>query len=79
MAKGTPGSTLRYRAGKLGVNGRTTGSVPRVTLRRVVRSRGARPSAALHVHVGGASIAVTAGFDPDLLRALVSCLAGATE
>ena len=75
--KGYAGSALRYRAAKSSGLG-DADVAPHVTLRRLVRASAAPATTfgtQLLVQVGRASIAVSAGFDPVFVRALVRCLA----
>ena len=88
--KGFEGSTLQWRASQLRRLVRPTAaaqpsqgsSAPAVTLRRLVRAPVARAHAApseagarIVVQVGRAAFAVAPGFDAELVRAVVRCLA----
>ena len=82
--KGFAGSTLVWRARELRKQPPSASPAPAgVTLRRLVRESEGPPAArsttavacAVVVRVGGAELVVTPGFDAQLVRALVRCLA----
>jgi hypothetical protein len=73
-------STLEYWASRLR---RTSdedrprvGGAVQVQLARVVRAPSRTSSPSIHVHVGGAEVVVSAGFDRQLLRDVVEALGG---
>ena len=82
--KGFAGSTLVWRARELRKRRPSAAPAPTgVTLRRLVRESDEAPAArsataatcAVVVRVGGAELVVTPGFDAQLVRELVRCLA----
>jgi len=54
----------------------TAKSAPAATFARVVARPAPQPSAAVVVSIGASRIEVTEGFDPGLLKAVVTALAG---